>query len=145
MAKWPFLAQKTNWVAEAWASLARTFIDIYNWEFIITLWPWCFDPSRAPPACFTFLATVTMQVATYLIWKIQNYTRWEITTTTNFQYLWSIGYAMKTYCVLQFLQVTTSTTQEDSQVNLSLNFTPCEQMDLQMKKPIVFLSKRFTN
>ena len=33
-------------------------------------------------------------------------------------------YATKTYWVLQFLQVTTSTTQEDSQVNLSLSFTP---------------------
>ena len=32
---------------------------------------------------------------------------------------------MSTYCCLQFLQVTTRTTQDDSQVNLSLSFTPC--------------------
>ena len=33
--------------------------------------------------------------------------------------------AMSTYCCLQFLQVTTRTTQDDSHVNLSLSFTPC--------------------
>ena len=33
--------------------------------------------------------------------------------------------ALSTYCCLQFLQVTTRTTQDDSQVNLSLSFTPC--------------------
>ena len=91
------------------------------WRFIFTLWPWCLDPSRAPPACFTFLATVTMHVATYLIKSTKLYE-----TTNSSRHVTGLT-GLKTYWVLQFLQVTTSTTQEDSHVNLSLSFTPCNR------------------
>ena len=114
---------------------SSTFVSM----FLFTLCPWCLDPSRAPPACLTFLATVTMQVATYLIKGITLYEAINsfrhvrgITTlsqnVTTITTLIRCAYGVKSYWVLQFLQVTTSTTQEDSQVNLSLNFTPCKQM-----------------
>ena len=53
--------------------------------------------------------------------RVQNYMRLQIHPG-----MWQ-AVGLKTYWVLQFLQVTTSTTQEDSHVNLSLSFTPCNR------------------